>query len=158
MTKNVQQADAMDTFDAALRDFESRQAQRAAHEHLEPWRIASPEMFATIIDQEGQQVAYCDSGDALADETHARRIVACVNACIGIPTAQLEAMNAQQMGLLAHAYDVCAEIVEDWRHELEDDAPIPGADAVDTLSRIGGDALAVCRWALVSDNGLDPED
>ena len=32
---------------------------------------------------------------------HARRIVACVNACIGIPTTQLEAMNAQQIGLLA---------------------------------------------------------
>lgn len=32
---------------------------------------------------------------------HARRIVACVNACIGIPTAQLEAMNAQRIGLLA---------------------------------------------------------
>lgn len=72
---------------------------------------------------------------------HARRIVACVNACIGIPTAQLEAMNAQQIGLLAHAYDVCSEIVEDWRHELEDDAHIPGADAVNTLSRIGEDAL-----------------
>lgn len=79
---------------------------------------------------------------------HARRIVACVNACIGIPTHQLEAMNAQQVGLLARAYDVCSEIVEDWRHELEDDARIPGADAVDTLSRVGGDALAVCRWAL----------
>lgn len=86
---------------------------------------------------------------------HARRIVACVNACIGIPTAQLEAMNAQQIGLLARAYDVCSEIVEDWRHEFEDAAPIPGADAVDTLSRVGGDALAVCRWALASDNGLN---
>ena len=42
---------------------------------------------------------------------HARRIVACVNACIGIPTAQLEAMNAQQIGLLARACDVCSEIV-----------------------------------------------
>lgn len=40
---------------------------------------------------------------------HARRIVACVNACIGIPTAQLEAMNAQQTGLLARAYDVCSD-------------------------------------------------
>ena len=39
---------------------------------------------------------------------HARRVVACVNACIGIPTAQLEAMNAQQIDLLAHAYDVQA--------------------------------------------------
>lgn len=149
MTKNVQQADAMqDTFDATLRDFEASQAHRTAHEHLEPWRIASPEMFARVIDPEGQQVAYCDSGDALADESRARRIVACVNACIGIPTAQLEAMNAQQIGLLARAYDVCSEIVEDWRHELEDDAHIPGADAVNTLSRIGEDALAVCRWAL----------
>lgn len=149
MTENVQQADAMqDTFDAILRDYEARQAQWAAREHLEPWRIASPDMFARVINQEGQQVACCDSGDALADESRARRIVACVNACIGIPTAQLEAMNAQRIGLLARAYDVCSEIVEDWRHELEDDAHIPGADAVNTLSRIGEDALAVCRWAL----------
>lgn len=37
-------------------------------------------------------------------------------------------------GREARAYDVCSEIVEDWRHELEEDA------------------LTVCRWALTGDD------
>lgn len=117
----------------------------------EPWQVTDDGLSIVAGGEgaaRGSTIIACSPSPMTWRPEDARRIVACVNACRGIPTAQLEAMNAHALGLLARAYDVCSGIVEVWRHELEDDSEIPGADAVDTLTSIGEDALAVCRWAL----------
>lgn len=77
-----------------------------------------------------------------------RRAQACIDACDGISTEQLEAMNATDIGLLARAYDVCSELWEDWGIEFvcEDDE-IPGSEAVDSLCRVSNDIEAVVQWA-----------
>ncbi len=61
-----------------------------AIEHTpEPWhQCAEPELGALILDGKQRAIGDCD-GPPNAHE-NARRIVACVNACAGIPTEELE--------------------------------------------------------------------
>lgn len=56
------QASALDQFEEAYN-----------HNVLE-WRIKSPEMFASVVDDDGE-LLYCDCGDAKADEETAKFIV-----------------------------------------------------------------------------------
>lgn len=90
-----------------------------------------------------------------ANPEHAKRIVACVNACAGISTEQLERMNDIDVGLLARAYDVCSSLVEDWGENLVNDEHMPGSEAVESLIRVGGDALAVCAWTPTEPSKTD---
>lgn len=75
------------------------------------------------------------------------RIAACVIACEGIPTEQLEAMNAVEPGLLGRAYDVCSDLWEWFGIELVGDHPIAGSEAVDALCQVASDIEAVVQWA-----------
>jgi hypothetical protein len=65
----------------------------------EPWRIGRPDQqFTVILNSDGYEVAeWCDQADA-------RRIVAAVNACAGIPTEALE------RGLIAKFIDLLQRI------------------------------------------------
>lgn len=90
-----------------------------------------------------------------ADDDDSRE-AACVAACEGISTAQLQAMNETAPGTLSRAYDVCSEIRESHGEALDDDSEISGSDAVDTLCRVASDVNAVVTWAFVdSDEGDD---
>lgn len=75
------------------------------------------------------------------------RVAACVVACNGIETAQLEAMNAHEPGLLARAYDVCSDLWGWFGTELIGDHPINGAEAVNALRHSADDIEAVVHWA-----------
>lgn len=75
------------------------------------------------------------------------RIAACVVACEGISTAQLEAMNAIDTGTLARAYDVCSVLWEWFGIELIGDHPISGAEAVEAVCQVAEDIEAVVHWA-----------
>lgn len=84
-----------------------------------------------------------------ADDAH--RIVACLNACEGIPTEQLNAMNALRPGLLAEAYDVCSSLWESFGEDLINDEPIAGSEAVEALCAVGSIVDLVVRWARKPD-------
>ena len=58
----------------------------------EPWRIGLPPPNGeqTIGDLTGMMVAVTTTGHGVESKENARRIVACVNACAGIPTDVLE--------------------------------------------------------------------
>ena len=60
----------------------------------EPWRANDAQ--ADIDGPNGEPVAVCYCNDESGDDAkeNARRIVACVNACAGIPTDMLERFNA----------------------------------------------------------------
>ena len=57
----------------------------------EPWRIGTPPPNGeqTIGNEKGLMVAVATTGHGVSAEANARRIVACVNACAGIPDEQL---------------------------------------------------------------------
>ena len=57
-----------------------------------PWMIGRPPPNGeqTIGDKNGLMVAVATTGYGVNSEANARRIVACVNACAGITTEQLE--------------------------------------------------------------------
>jgi len=60
----------------------------------EPWRLYPPGACVPHYDVRERIVSDCPSGRSVSDpisEADARRIVACVNACAGIPTEALEA-------------------------------------------------------------------
>lgn len=77
-----------------------------------------------------------------------RRAQACIDACDGISTDQLEAMNATDIGLLSRAYDVCSVLWEYWGIEfVTEDDEIPGSEAVDSLLIVSDDIEAVVQWA-----------
>lgn len=78
------------------------------------------------------------------------RIAACVLACEGIPTEQLEAMNKCGRGLLAAAYDVCSGLWESFGEDLINDDPIDGCDAVEALCLVAGEIAEVTAWARVN--------
>lgn len=95
-------------------------------------------------------VAYVPVGDnSLMDRARvARRIAACINACEGLSTEQLEGMVAASgHDVLSRAYDVCSHLWEWHGIELVGDHPIAGTDAVDSLSQIGDDIESVVSWA-----------
>lgn len=78
----------------------------------------------------------------------ARRIVACVNACAGSPTEQLEEMiKASDVGVLASAYDVCSILWEWHGIDLVGDHPIAGSDAVESLCQVAPEVESVVMWA-----------
>lgn len=92
-----------------------------------------------------------------AAEVHtanARRIAACVNACEGIPTEQLEAMTRAGTGALAAAYDACSGLWESFGEGLTNDEPIAGCDAVDALCLVAHYIESATAWAR--DQGETP--
>lgn len=66
----------------------------------EPWKIGAPPPNGeqTIGTEQGLMVAVATTGAGVSSEANARRIVACVNACAGIPLHELEQAN------YVHAY------------------------------------------------------
>lgn len=58
----------------------------------EPWSIGKPPPNGeqTIGDSKGLMVAVATTGYGVSSEANARRIVACVNACVGVGTEYLE--------------------------------------------------------------------
>lgn len=57
----------------------------------EPWHVGRKLAIGVYGPDDDSVIAMCDSmGEAASDKANARRIVACVNACAGIDTAQLE--------------------------------------------------------------------
>ena len=58
----------------------------------EPWSIGKPPPNGeqTIGASKGLMVAVATTGDGVSSEANARRIVACVNACVGVGTEYLE--------------------------------------------------------------------
>ena len=83
----------------------------------------------------------------------ARRVAACLIACEGLSTEQLEAMvKASEAGVLATAYDVCSSIWE--AHGIDligcdqvDDADVDGREATATLLDLGPQVEQVVFWA-----------
>jgi septation ring formation regulator EzrA len=71
----------------------------------EPWISAGKGALDTISDQFGSRIAQCmnkyedEPRNYQVDYENARRIVACVNACAGIPTETLEAPTTILKGL-----------------------------------------------------------
>lgn len=58
----------------------------------EPWRIGTPPPNGeqTIGNEKGLMVAVATTGHGVSSRANARRIVACVNACAGLPTEFVE--------------------------------------------------------------------
>lgn len=120
-----------------------------AGEHTDvPWQVGE-----TLNDDGGTDIVIARDPTNLGvvgmawDRDDARHIVACVNACQGIDTAQLEAMNAIDLGLLASAYDVCSDLWDWFGIELVGDHPIAGSEAVDALCQVADNVEAVVQWA-----------
>lgn len=65
----------------------------------EPWKIGFPPPNGeqTIGDLTGMMVAVTTTGHGVESKENARRIIACVNACAGIPTEQLESGEARSV-------------------------------------------------------------
>lgn len=79
---------------------------------------------------------------------HERRIAACLSACAGLSTEQLEGMVKDSGdGVLAEANQVCEYIWERHGMDLRLDDPIDGGDAVDTISEVYTQLEAVVRHA-----------
>lgn len=95
-----------------------------------------------------------DLSSVLAHQT-ARRFAACVNACAGLTTEQLEAMvRSSGPGVLAQAYDVCSGLWEEFGVDLVavdhpdfDENDINGGDAVDVLCQLASTIENVVLWA-----------
>lgn len=85
-----------------------------------------------------------------------RRTAACLAACDGIPTEQLEAMvAASEVGVLGTAYDVCSSIWEAHGIELVgcdqlEHAGINEAEAASTLIDLAAQVEQVVFWARES--------
>lgn len=82
----------------------------------EPWRIGTPPPNGeqTIGNEKGLMVAVATTGHGVSAEANARRIVACVNACAGIPTDDLE--MSPRHGLL-HLADFANELMKQGENE-----------------------------------------
>lgn len=81
-----------------------------------------------------------------------RRVAACLAACEGLPTEQLEAMvEVSELGVLATAYDVCSEIWEAHGIDLigadQIESEIDDAEAAQTLLHVGVQLEQVVMWA-----------
>ncbi len=97
----------------------------------EPWRRGEEhELKVEIVDAKGCEVGrvhgrlFIEGGDAM--EANFRRILACVNACAGIPTEALEAGGLQQViGWL-----------EDWKRDEPEKCPNGVYAALRALGRL----------------------
>lgn len=81
----------------------------------EPWVIGSPPPNGeqTIGDSKGLMVAVATTGHGVSSEDNARRIVACVNACAGIPTDDLDLCpHGGLFHLAAHANQLVEQLDE----------------------------------------------
>ncbi len=77
-----------------------------------------------------------------------RRVAACLRACEGMTTEQLEGMVTESDdGVLALANEVCEAIWERHGIDLHGDDAIEGSDAVDTLSELYIQLENVVRYA-----------
>lgn len=94
-------------------------------------------------------------------ETVGDRLYACWQACTGISTAQLQAMNAISPGSLAHAYDVCSALREALSDNAElrvqyEDNPIEWGLAIgDVVCDLSKTVDAVVAWALTDADATD---
>jgi len=84
--------------------------------------------------------------------TDPRRVAACLAACEGLSTEQLEGMvEASEAGVLATAYDVCSEIWESHGSDLigadQVEAEIDGTEAAQTLLHVAVQLEQVVMWA-----------
>jgi len=59
----------------------------------EPWGIHKSKNFVAILDSEGKHLAELWQRAEYDSVANARRIVACVNACVGIETETLERLS-----------------------------------------------------------------
>lgn len=75
----------------------------------EPWFIEDADY---ILDATGETVAEAHAPAGWLAKDRARRIVACVNACAGIPTEALEA------GALGRALDIAEVAADEFRLEV----------------------------------------
>ena len=104
----------------------------------EPWTAESQPRLSIIHGPNGEHIA--DTGCWRDDEhpemrANAARIVACVNACAGIPTEQLESGSvAQLIGAAKHAERVEREALP----KLNWGASVLDANAIDLLNRMPG--------------------
>lgn len=79
---------------------------------------------------------------------HDRRVAACLRACEGLTTDQLEGMAKDSGdGVLHVAYNVCESIWERHGIDLRMDDEVDGCDAVDTLSELYTELESVVRHA-----------
>lgn len=132
----------------------------------EPWALrdarsiferqdGTPARYIVEVRRDGYKSLIAGSGFEPAIKhggTHAanaRRIVACVNACAGLSTEQLEAMT--NAGTLADAYDACSAIVEAIGFATLDDdeafGDVPSDDLFTAVSEARESALRACGWA-----------
>ena len=88
-----------------------------------PWVIGRPPPNGeqTIGDKNGLMVAVATTGYGVNSEANARRIVACVNACAGITTEQLERSKSldefmRSMKVIEQQRDLAVEALEKQGH------------------------------------------
>jgi hypothetical protein len=63
----------------------------------EPWAIHNSKNLIAILDYEGKHLAELWQRKEYDSVANARRIVACVNACAGIPTEALEQITSGEL-------------------------------------------------------------
>ena len=81
----------------------------------EPWQLKKIVRTVRITDANGDTVAVVECHDSAESTATSRRIVACVNACVGIATEVLEA------GFMKHVKEAIA-----WRGWAQSDAARQG--------------------------------
>ena len=120
----------------------SRESEMSENKHTPgPWVIGRPPPNGeqTIGDKNGLMVAVATTGYGVNSEANARRIVACVNACAGITTEQLERSKSldefmRSMKVIEQQRDDLVEEVEKMTIER---CAAEIAEAVDMVGIIG---------------------
>lgn len=122
----------------------------------EPWAVDPDERPGMawnnhIISADNPNMTICfmahdNTADNIAGEANARRIVACVNACAGIPTDDLEACPDRGLFYLASHADQLVKQRDDLLAALQ------------SISNITGDAGFNIGWPLEFCPGELPED
>ena len=117
------------------------------HHTPEPWRANAAQ--ADIEGPDGEEVAVCycnddDGSDAIAN---ARRIVACVNACAGIPTEELESAGTIAVEVKDEMQDELLHVIRQ-RDELLD-----VINHIVNEVKLTSSQYELCRQALASVKG-----
>ena len=116
----------------------------------EPWSIGKPPPNGeqTIGDSKGLMVAVATTGDGVSSEANARRIVACVNACVGVGTEYLED-NGPIIELVREHNTVLKQ-----RDELLAFAEEVRRSGNTRLASMAIAAIASAKGSLVEDKGI----
>lgn len=83
----------------------------------EPWNSISDSLFGTLVRSEGLIIARVRENEFINHEANAERIVACVNACAGIPNEVLLSKNRKHVAFF-EAIDLQVKL-DATRKELE---------------------------------------